>query len=66
MSIKAFSSNQIDIEKWDDLVHASDNMSVCAEYWYIDLICNKNWWAFINEDKMGNYVSAMPVFLSKK
>ncbi len=62
MNLISVHRNEINPEKWDDLVIKSDNGSVCAEFWYIDLLTHRNWRAVIIEGKNGEYSAAMPVF----
>ncbi|MCB0737927.1 MAG: hypothetical protein KDC92_10470 [Bacteroidetes bacterium] len=56
---------EIDLNAWDNLLANSQQNSVFVEHWFLDVVTNKNWQAYVVE-KDGEYLSAMPVFMSKK
>ncbi|MFY0674918.1 MAG: GNAT family N-acetyltransferase [Bacteroidia bacterium] len=66
MTVNFLDSTKIDAQKWDYLIHRSDNPSVCAEYWFITQLTKGKWYAYISTNKNGDWEAAMPVFNSKK
>lgn len=36
---------------WDNVVANCLNGNVCIYTWYLDIVCSRNWWAIIDEDR---------------
>lgn len=50
--------NKIDIKKWDQAIDQAANGLVYAYSWYLDIVCNGDWDALVDEDY--NWVMPLP------
>jgi len=67
MSVVAKTRKMLDTEKWDELMENCSTGTILTASWYIDILSNHNWLAYISvDDHTGQWLAAIPVFLSNK
>ena len=67
MSVVVKTRKILDTEKWDELMENCSTGTILSASWYIDILTNYNWVAYISVDeRTGQWLAAIPVFLSNK
>lgn len=61
-SIKFVKRSEIDIKKWQACCEQSDNFCIYVNYWYLDIMCENQWVALVQND----YEAVMPLPVRKK
>lgn len=65
MEVSLLDNRDIDLEAWNDLLEKSAQSSVFVKPWFLDVVTNGSWQAYVAKSQNG-YEGVMPIFNTQK